>query len=196
MELLLIAMLGLGAYFYFKSQHPAIPALADIPVDAIQLLDFTPFVLRQGPLTVLYIAPKGFTPQIVAQQLTNTSRFNMMSTPVLRKTVPIPGPTIVPAFADLWEVKGNYTGDTAGNAPVTPALLLKDVIGDKPPVPGMPVNRQLAAILYATAMLPVIDPTKLWPIAAVSPISSTATTSGGSYIQGYQRYSSRYWPRY
>ena len=195
MELLLVALLGIGAWFYFKGQHPA-TAVTNVPVDAIQLLAFTPFNLKSGPLTALYIAPKGLTPQMVTDLLQTgvNPKFSMMVPPVLRKTVPIPGPSIVPASADLWEVKGNWTGGDAIS--VTPDFLLKQVIKGGIPVPGIPANRQLAAILYAAAMSPALTPdTPLWPIAAVSPFA-LPTASSGAYIQGYHRYSGRYWPKY
>ena len=193
MELLFVALLGIGAWFYFKGQHPA-AAVTSVPVDAIQLLAFTPFTLKSGPLTALYIAPKGLTPQMVSDLLKSgvNPKFSMMIPPVLRKNVPIPGPSIVQASADLWEVKGTWTG--GDNIGVTPDFLLTQVIKGGVPVPGIPANRQLAAILYAAAMSPVLSPdTPLWPIAAVSFVPSV---SSGGNIQGYHRYSSRYWPKY
>lgn len=156
--------LGLaGAYWWWKSAH-RYPTI-DPTADALTLLNFTPYTLRpalgpggpQGRETYRYVlAPEGLPAAQVANALGNTVN-------LIRKHIPIPGPTTVTAFADLWAVQGLYAGPVRT---ITPSTLLQDE-----GIPALASNvdpaRQLAAMLYAAALNPTTTgKLVLIPIAA------------------------------
>jgi len=151
-------VLGIG-YLWWQSSHqyPEVPPNAD----ALTLLNFPAFMLRTGKKTFAYVmAPEGLS-EMQAQTI-GGDNFKITGANVTRKHIPLPGPSTVPAFADLWAIEFVYPGP---DKVITPASLLQEQ-GIPEAATQVDPNRQLAGILYATSFNPTLGKILFIPIAA------------------------------
>ena len=143
---------------------PSLPKLS-FAEDALGLLNFPPFRLVQGKdAAMLVLIPANVGLGTVLANLAATGITSKGKAVIVRQNVPIPGPTVVPTFANVWGVTGTYTGPTQTVNPDTLAQKTTRA------AVGIPANRQLAALLLLAAQSPVdlgAEGTAFWyPIAA------------------------------
>ena len=144
MPFLLVGLIFVGGLLWWKhaTRYPEVPSKAD----AATLLNFPPFTLQTGKETFSYhLAPQGLTPQQVMTALPGS-----VEATVTRSRIPIPGPTTIPAYADLWAVHSQYPGP---NRTYTPSGALQD-LGVPAIASNVDAPRQLAGLLYAAAVNP------------------------------------------
>ena len=111
-----IGLALVGGYLWWRSAHkyPEIPPNAD----ALTLLNFPAYPLASNKTTYRYLmGPEGLS---AAQVLNSTP--NGKEAVVARKHIVLPGPTTVPAYADIWAVESIYPGP---GVVVTPQGLLE-----------------------------------------------------------------------
>lgn len=147
MPILLLGFLFVGGLLWWNRAHrfPEMPIQAGIPT----LLNFTPYVLQPGKDTFTYgLAPEGLN----AQQIINAFAGSAVETPVIvRAHIPIPGPSTLPAFANLWEVHTRLKNTTT--ITVSPSSELQEY-GVPEAASNVNAPQQLAGLLYATALNP------------------------------------------
>ena len=150
MNLLLI--LGVASLIWIwaaSNRYPKIPENAD----ALTLLNFPPFLAQAGKQTYAYfMTPEGLTEAQMRDSIAKTMKLDYPGTKLslYRRHIPLPGPTSIPAFADLWAVASYYTGRTGT---MTPDVALQ-MLGVPEPASHVDPARQLAGILYAAALAP------------------------------------------
>lgn len=151
---LLIGSVLVGGYLWWQSQrYPEVPPNAD----ALTLLNFPAYSLQPNKKTFRYLlGPEGLSMQAILNATGATEAS------IARKHIVLPGPTTVPAFADLWAVESVYTGPVRV---VTPQALLEEA-GINATVAQVEPARQLAGLLYASAFNPTVNKLLLVPIAA------------------------------
>lgn len=151
--LLGLVLIG-GGLLWWQSAHryPEIPPNAD----ALTLLNFPAYPLQPNKKTYRYLmGPEGLS----MQSIINAT--GVEEARLVRKHIVLPGPTTVPAFADIWAVESVYTGPARV---ITPQALLEEQ-GVSPTVAQVEPARQLAGMLYASAFNPTTNKLLLVPIA-------------------------------
>lgn len=148
-----IALVGGLLWWHSATRYPEIPPNAD----ALTLLNFPAYSLQPNKKTFRYLlGPEGLSMQAILNATGATDAS------IARKHIILPGPTTVPAFADLWAIESVYTGPVRV---VTPQALLEEE-GVNATVAQVEPARQLAGMLYASAFNPTVNKLLLVPIAA------------------------------
>jgi len=151
--LLALLLLGTAGVLVWKAGHkyPEVSSSADV----LTLLNFQPFSVVSGKETYgTYVAPEGLSAAQVVGAL------QASDATILRKHIPIPGPTTVPAYGDVWGVHGRYTGPSKT---VTPGTVLAERNIPQSVIQSQSNPLLLAGILYAAAF----DPTTVGKLVLV-----------------------------
>lgn len=153
MPIVLLLALGVVAgWAFWKSAHkyPAFNPTAD----ALTLLNFQPFTVQQGQeVYLLLLTRENLTPAMI------TNKYKAADATPLRKHIPLPSPTTVPSFADLWGVHLRWVDPTQTFSPASVLKLYTNGVGTGSP------QRDLAALLAVSALSPSSADVLAVPIA-------------------------------